>query len=165
MSHLCAQIRGFTVTLKALYFGRRGKPYFAHCTKNHFILFWIYILKIATELVQKLGSYERLKIVTCMFGVSEKNMLQEPLHSRTAGTERVNFFVRDEWRIGVTRLCAVRQSTQKLGCALNSPRHENQDSATEEGSNEKLTLPLLLQTPPSPPFPPPTFRPLTENDY
>ena len=88
-----------------------------------------------------------------MFGVSEKNMLQEPLHSRTAGTERVNFFVRDEWRIGVTRLCAVRQSTQKVGCALNSPRPENQDSATEEGPNEKLTLPPLLQTPPPHPSP------------
>ena len=36
MSHFCAQIRGYAVRMKALYFGRRGKLYFAHSTVNHF---------------------------------------------------------------------------------------------------------------------------------
>ena len=58
-SHFCAQIRGYAVRLKALYFGRRGKTYFAHSTVNHFTVLCKNIAKDVDSSERKMPTAHR----------------------------------------------------------------------------------------------------------
>ena len=91
-----AKIRGLYCKSEGSFLLEERKAIFCTLHEESFY----FILNIYVKKYKRTGSEIRklraFKDSDCMFGVSEKNMLQELVHSRTAGTERVNFFVRDE---------------------------------------------------------------------